>query len=386
VLDITFAAFNKSLQAKKLHIISFDVPYPPNYGGVIDVFYKLKALHALGCEITLHCFDYGRGKQPELEKYCAQVYYYKRNMIFSSMLSKLPYIVNSRNNDILLKHLLLDQAPILFEGLHSCFFLNHSHLKDRFKIVRTHNIEHDYYANLAISEKKIFKKIYFKQESNRLKSFERVLQNANLIAAISANDAYHFKRNFKSVFTVSAFHPYNEVAVQIGLGNYALYHGNLAVAENNLGALFLVNEVFSKTHYPLIIAGSAPSVELINAVKKHAHIEIKGDISTQEINELISNAQINVLPTFQATGIKLKLLAALFSGRHCLVNNPMVANTGLEDLCVVRDSAIEMAKEIEVLKNLPITMSNIEKRKKLLESTFSNQYNAELLLNLIQNT
>jgi hypothetical protein len=386
VLDITFAAFILRLQAKKLHIISFDVPYPPNYGGVIDVFYKIKSLHSLGSEIILHCFDYGRGKQQELEKYCSKVYYYKRNMSFSSMLSKLPYIVNSRNNNNLLKHLLLDQSPILFEGLHSCFFLNHSQLKNRFKIVRTHNIEHDYYANLAKSEKKIFKKIYFKQESNRLKSFEQVLKNANIIAAISANDSYHFKRNFKSVFTVSAFHPYNEVAVKTGLGSYALYHGNLAVAENNLGALFLVNEVFSKTQFPLIIAGSAPSVELMNAVKKHAHIEIKGDISTEEINDLISNAQINVLPTFQATGIKLKLLAALFSGRHCLVNNPMVANTGLEDLCVVRDSAADMAKEIEVLKNVPINLSKIEKRKKLLEGAFSNRYNAELLLNLIQNS
>ena len=27
-----------------LHIISFDVPYPANYGGVIDVFYRVKAL------------------------------------------------------------------------------------------------------------------------------------------------------------------------------------------------------------------------------------------------------------------------------------------------------------------------------------------------------
>ena len=36
---------------KHLHIISFDVPYPANYGGVIDVFYKLKALHAEGIKI-----------------------------------------------------------------------------------------------------------------------------------------------------------------------------------------------------------------------------------------------------------------------------------------------------------------------------------------------
>ena len=374
------------MNSKKLHIISFDVPYPPNYGGVIDVFYKLKALHELGCGITLHCFDYGRGKQPELEKYCVKVHYYKRNMSLSKMLSKLPYIVNTRNSAALINNLLIDNAPILFEGLHSCYFLDDLRLKDRFKIVRTHNIEHDYYANLAQSEKKVLKKIYFRQESKRLKAYEHVLQHANLIAAISANDAYHFKRNYKSVYTVSAFHPYNKVEINEGLGNYALYHGNLAVAENNLGALFLVNEVFNKTSFPLIIAGSAPSNELMEAVKKQNHITLKGDISTEDINALIANAQINVLPTFQATGIKLKLLAALFSGRHCLVNNPMVANTGLEELCIVKDSAIEMAKEIELLKNMPISKGLIERRMALLEHTFSNKYNAKLLMDFIQNT
>jgi hypothetical protein len=374
------------VQQKKLHIISFDVPYPPNYGGVIDVFYKLRALHELGCEIILHCFDYGRGVQPELEKYCSKVHYYKRNMSLSKMLSKLPYIVNTRKSNEMISNLLLDNAPILFEGLHSCYFLSDDRLSNRFKIVRTHNIEHDYYANLAQSEKKALKKIYFNQESKKLKTFEETLQYANLIAAISANDAYHFKRNFKSVYTVSAFHPYNKVEIKEGIGSYALYHGNLAVAENNLGALFLVNEVFNNTKFPLVIAGSAPSNELMDAVKKHAHITLKGDISTNEINSLIANAQINVLPTFQATGIKLKLLAALFSGRHCLVNNPMVANTGLEELCIVRDSAKEIAKEIELLKNIPVSKSLIERRKLLLENTFSNSYNAKLLMDFVQNT
>lgn len=367
------------MQANKLHIISFDVPFPPNYGGVIDVFYKLKALHETGYEIILHCFDYGRGKQAELENYCSKVYYYKRNMKLTAMLSALPYIVNTRNNSALLTNLLLDNCPILFEGLHSCYFLNDEKLKGRYKIVRTHNIEHDYYANLAKSDKHLLKKIYFNREAKRLKSFEKILTHANLIAAISANDSYHFKRNFKSVCTISAFHPYNAVEIKSGIGTYALYHGNLAVAENNLGALYLVNEVFSKTNFPLIIAGSTPSVELMQAVKNKPGITLKGDISTNEINDLIANAHINVLPTFQATGIKLKLLAALYSGRHCLVNNPMVANTGLEELCIVKDSAAEMAKEIDHLKTIPIGADLIERRKSLLELSFSNQYNAKLL-------
>ena len=45
---------------KHLHIVSFDVPWPANYGGVIDVFYKVKALSAKGIRIHLHAFEYGR--------------------------------------------------------------------------------------------------------------------------------------------------------------------------------------------------------------------------------------------------------------------------------------------------------------------------------------
>ena len=64
----------------QFHIVSFDVPYPPDYGGVIDVFYKIKALSELGVKVHLHCFEYGRGQQNELNKICSSVTYYKRNL------------------------------------------------------------------------------------------------------------------------------------------------------------------------------------------------------------------------------------------------------------------------------------------------------------------
>ncbi len=62
-------------------------------------------------------------------------------------------------------------------------------------------------------------------------------------------------------------------------------------------------------------------------------------------------AQINVLPTFQATGIKLKLLMALYTGRHCIVNQPMVDNTGLEELCSIQNTAEEMKPVVAVSTN-----------------------------------
>ncbi|MEP7128815.1 MAG: mannosyltransferase, partial [Chitinophagales bacterium] len=61
-----------------LHIISFNVPYPPDYGGVMDVFYKIKALHDSGIKIKLHCFEYGRKESDVLNQLCDEVFYYKR--------------------------------------------------------------------------------------------------------------------------------------------------------------------------------------------------------------------------------------------------------------------------------------------------------------------
>jgi hypothetical protein len=118
------------------------------------------------------------------------------------------------------------------------------------------------------------------------------------------------------------------------------------------------------------------------AVEKHSHIQIKGNINTLEIDELIKNAQVNILPTFQSTGIKLKLLAALFNGRHCMVNSPMVADTGLEELCTIRDEAEEIVKELPELFKKQFDMNEKQKREKVLRESFSNEANVKKLMEL----
>ena len=93
---------------QQLHIVSFDVPFPANYGGVIDVFYKIKSLQREGVGIILHCFQYGRQKSEELESLCEKVYYYKRKMNWLGVFSKTPFIVYSRKNRKLYQNLLKD--------------------------------------------------------------------------------------------------------------------------------------------------------------------------------------------------------------------------------------------------------------------------------------
>jgi len=377
-----FKIYIKKLSKKHLHIISFDVPYPANYGGVIDVFYKIKALHAQGIKIHLHCFEYGRAEARTLESICEKVYYYKRKMSKALLFNRLPFVVITRSSEKLIENLLKDNYPILFEGLHCCFHLNDSRLSNRTKIVRSHNIEHDYYYNLESVEKSVFKKLYFGMEGKKLQRFESIYKYASAIVAISPADTQQLSDRYKNVHHITAFHANEVVSIKEGRGDFCLYHGNLEVGENNEAALFLVNEVFSKINIPLIIAGRKPSKLLKETVANYSNIELKADISTQEIDELIKNAQINVLPTFQATGIKLKLLAALYNGRHCLVNSEMVTNTGMENLCFIKDTAEEMCNEIERLYAEPFNISEKQKRENVLMQNFSNEKSAEKLIQL----
>ncbi|REJ85230.1 MAG: glycosyltransferase family 1 protein [Bacteroidetes bacterium] len=369
---------------KHLHVISFDIPYPPDYGGVIDVFYKLKALNEAGIQIHLHCFEYGRTHASELKEICRKVHYYPRHTARSQLFNTLPYIVLSRQSDQLRKNLLKDNYPVLMEGLHSTFLLSDKSLAGRRKIVRTHNVEHDYYENLAKVERNIFKKYYFYNEAGKLKKYENVLEQADMVAAISPNDRKYYAGLFKKVEYVPAFHPFDDVKIEKGIGNYVLYHGNLSIGENNEAALYLVNRIMPGLKLQLKIAGSKPSKELIRAVRNCANAELITDKSPAEIYSLISQAHCNVLPTFQATGIKLKFLAALFLGRYCLVNSPMVKDTGLESLCTIADSESEMKASLKKIMKLgSFSEAEIEKRRKILNEKFSNAVNAKKLVRLI---
>lgn len=254
---------------------------------------------------------------------------------------------------------------------------------NRFKIVRTHNIEHHYYQNLANVEKDLFKKYYFLSEVGKLQRFERTLCNAQLVAAISKADTEYLDSKYPNVHQISAFHPNDKVEIAEGIGKFCLYHGSLEIGENNEAALHLVRNIFSTIDVPLIIAGNKPSQELKAEVAKHFNVEIRSGLNTKDIHQLIKDAQINVLPTFQATGIKLKLLAALYMGRHCLVNSFMVENTGLESLCRVEDTDKRFIQAVQTLFTEEFNGNGRERRAEILNERFCNTVNAKKLYSLI---
>ncbi len=369
---------------KRLHIVSFDVPFPANYGGVIDVFYKIKSLHAQGIKIVLHCFLYGeRSQAPELSLYCERVHYYRRTVGVQGFSLLRPYIVNSRKNASLLKNLLVDESPILFEGLHSCYYLNHPQLADRRKYVRAHNIEHEYYTALAKAEKKWWKRFYYRTEAQLLKQYEEIYFNADKIFTISGEDYAYFFEEYWNAEYLPAFHANKTIESKEGRGDYCLFHGNLEVGENEEAVLFLINDVFSKLNYPIKIAGANPSDYLISKISEFDHLELVANPSNNEMDSLLSEAQVHVLYTAERSGLKLKLLASLFKGRYVIANDSLIEIGTLKDVCIVANSAEDYIQSIEGIWEENFTDADIQLRKEHLLIEFSNTENAKKIIDVI---
>lgn len=367
----------------KLHIICFDIPFPPSYGGVIPVFYRIKALHALGVNITLHCFYKGeRGNTAPLEELCGKVYYYPRKTTVRQQLSCKPYGVKSRESELLLQHLLEDDAPVFFEGLVSCGLMSHPALQNRKKYFRECNVEHDYYHALGKATTSLWKKLYLHIEAERLRRFEPVIRHAQAIFTLAHQDDLYFRTTYPEVETIyfPCFHGHTEILPPTETDDpYILYHGNLSVAENEKAALHIMQHIAPAVKVPFVIAGFRPSAHLQQEADMHSNVRLVASPDEQTMQRLIRNARIHLLITFQATGIKLKLLNVLFTHAHVIVNPRMIEGTDLQNLCCVGTNDEELIRLCNEYFHIPLDTDELAERLKQLNESYSDSKSAQII-------
>jgi glycosyltransferase involved in cell wall biosynthesis len=370
------------MEDRKLHIVCHDVPFPADYGGVFDLFYKIRTLYEEGVKIHLHCFTGGRDEQPILATYCEQVYYYPRRTGHKGFSHQLPYIVCSRSNPELLERLLQDEYPILLEGVHCTYLTQDSRFASRRILLRLHNIESVYYRQLAKSSTSWFKKLYYLRESAILKKYERRLASHWPVLAVTQNDADIAAASYqsKNITVVPVFLPFQHIESPQGTGCYCLYHGNLSVDENEKAVIWLLENVFNDLPVPFLVAGKNPGSRLRRAVERQKNCCLVSDPSDQELRDIISKAQLHVIPSFNCTGVKLKLLNALFNGRHCVVNANAVKGTNLKEVCHLANGAQEFKQIIEDLYERPFTFLDLKFRREKLQDQYDNHRTADLLI------
>jgi glycosyltransferase involved in cell wall biosynthesis len=368
-----------------LHIIALDVPYPADYGGVIDIFHKIRWLHQSGVKIHLHCFTKGRPPQDELDNYCEEVFYYKRKGFMQAIPLSIPFMIGSRDNKALLQNLQKDKYPILLEGVQCSYLSLMGFFKDRQVILRLHNVEFLYYRQLAQHESHWLKKMYFRNEARLLKRAENKLSSLLPIIALSKTDAGVYRKYFggSNIKHIPVFTAWNEVNIEEGTGKYCLYHGNLGINENEKAVEWLLQQVFQDSDYSLIVAGKNPSEELQHFISGYPNCSLVENPTDTDLQMLIRKAHVNVLPSFNVTGIKLKLLNALYNGRFCVVNYAAVKGTELEGYIDQAETASEFTQKIDACFASEFTREDIAERKQMLAGFFDNSRNADALANWI---
>jgi glycosyltransferase involved in cell wall biosynthesis len=370
------------MEERKLHIVCHDVPYPPDYGGVFDLFYKIKALHEAGIKIQLHCFTSGREEQPILETFCDQVYYYPRKVGHKGFSHQLPYIVCSRSSPELLERLLQDEFPVLLEGVHCSYLTQDTRFTDRKILLRLHNVESVYYKQLAKSSTSWFKRLYYLRESAVLRKYEQRIASGWQLLAVTQSDADMAAISYQSnnITVIPVFLPFQQVESPQGTGCYCLYHGNLSVDENEKAVIWLLKNVFDDLTVPFLVAGKNPGQKLRRVIAKSRSCCLVPDPSDQELKDIIAKAQLHVIPSFNSTGIKLKLLNALFNGRHCVVNKAAAEGAGIKELCHIAENAADFKKAIRLLYERPFTFNDLQLRREKLQHQYNNNKTANRLI------
>jgi hypothetical protein len=314
-----------------------------------------------------------------LENVCNAVYTYERKKIYRSLPLSRPFIVQSRINDDLIRGLNADNHPVLLEGLHCSGVLPFIHNPKR-AILRMHNEEASYYHYLAQSETSFLKKQYFFQESKLLKQYQATLNKEVKLACLSASDMDIFKSeyHFRNIDFIPCFIPWQQLKNKDGHGDYCLYHGNMSVSENEEAAQWLIQHVFSKIRSPLYIAGKGISNRLKKIAAGWENIRLINQPTIAEIDELIQNAHINVLPSMNSTGVKLKLLNALLNGRYCITNKNGVKGSKINSGLFIEDDPLEWIELIEKTTKQEFTLQEMAKRQEIL-ALYNNQQNAATL-------
>ncbi len=367
-----------------LQIVSFDNPYPPNYGGVVEVFNKLKPLHNLGIKIHLHCFvneipvDYS-----ELQEVTENVYFYKTTRNPKDFFSMLPFSVVSRTDGKLLDNLRKSDAPILFESLKTTYLVQKDLLPNHRKFLRLHNIEHYYFSGISQSEKNTFKKYLYKSEALKFVNYETVISKFEKVFALSIFEQNYTNQKFGNSVYIPVFHGNKKVAKLTENGKFAFYHGDLRMSDNLKSVKTLI-DIFKRIPDVKFVIASSNGQKLVERmIGGITSIEFAPLQSHDQLLKLLADAHMNVMMSYQQSGTKLKLMASLYNSRHCIINDNISDDPKVTQLCHVANTEDEIREKIQQLKDQPYL--DFEKRRAVLESYLNDDNNAKLLVAEIWN-
>ena len=351
--------------------MSFDWPWPADYGGVIDVYYRIDELLARGVRVRLHVVAHEDRSATAPAHWASaglQVFFHRRRGAWSA-LSPKPYIVASRTVGSLLPNLSNGAPVILFEGIHCAGWLAHPRLGEKAQWVRVHNRESEYYRQLSEAPTTALRRLYYREEARRLRAYEaRVLAQADLLLPVSPHDeTWCDSLGSGGVLLHRSYVGPAAVELRPGRGDYALFHAALHVDDNEAAARHLMDLMRQRPAYRLVVAGRTPSAALEAFAKTCDNVELIANPTTAKMHALIREAQVVLLRANHNAGYKIKLVESLAMARHVVANAAMLHGApGLKPGVTLAQTDADWLAVLDRVWTLAITAADQDERATLM--------------------
>jgi len=325
----------------KILILHNKLPYPPKDGGSIAVLELALELSEQQHQVSLLCINTKKHffpveKIPQEIKNKINIHTINvntdiklRKLITNFLFSKKPYhqirFYSERFKNELLNLLKNNSFDfILLDGLYVTPYIYD--IKNNFNnltVYRAHNIESLIWQRLANNEKNIFKKIYLKSLSKRLKNLEKkIINEVDVVLTLTEYDKSLLEKfDCKRPIFVSP--------AGLNLNNYVLtdekvdfpsvfFIGALDWIPNQEGLIWFLDNVWNKiiNKHPEIkldIAGRNAPLWLQNILKDRPSIIFHGEIDNAK--EFMRKKAIMIVPLFSGSGMRIKILEGMALGK-----------------------------------------------------------------------
>ncbi|MBL4624989.1 MAG: glycosyltransferase family 4 protein [Flavobacteriales bacterium] len=192
-------------------------------------------------------------------------------------------------------------------------------------VLRTHNVEHQIWKNLAGSERDPVKRKYLNVLANQLEKYELIkLKQVDGIASISATDSKLFKQKGCKIPIVNIPFGLNVQADYSTNNNGLFFLGSLDWQPNIDGINWLSKNVSKYLSQPVKIAGRNPS-------KKWAlssTMKLVGEV--EEAKQFMCDNGVMLVPLFSGSGIRIKILEAMSWGVPVVATAKAIEGLGVE--------------------------------------------------------
>ncbi|MBP5547720.1 MAG: glycosyltransferase family 4 protein [Bacteroidales bacterium] len=192
-------------------------------------------------------------------------------------------------------------------------------------VLRTHNVEHRIWRQLADTEKKKLKRHYLKHLALALRAYELdQINRFDGIACITDDDAETFKRlGCRKPVTVIPFGIDTPIYDNFEAEENTLFHiGSMDWQPNADGIRWFLHDVWPAVHHDLpnlklFLAGRKMPDDLLNA--NIDGVNVVGEVPNA--TDFMLSKQINIVPLRAGGGMRIKIIEAMALGKTVVTTN-----------------------------------------------------------------